>query len=150
VGDSIGVMLALPLIVNLGRERLPAKHQYYELLAWLAIFVIGELLILLLVPSLNKQFMVSIFLVLPILIWVSMNFGIVGGSLLVITMSAIVVWFTAHGHGSFYSQDLSEGVFSLWTFMTALIITMLLISVLQSERNQAEKALSDSEKNYER
>lgn len=146
VGDSIGVMLALPLIVNLGRERLPAKHQYYELLAWLAIFVIGELLILLLVPSLNKQFMVSIFLVLPILIWVSMNFGIVGGSLLVITMSAIVVWFTAHGHGSFYSQDLSEGVFSLWTFMTALIITMLLISVLQSERNQAEKALSDSEK----
>lgn len=146
VGDSMGVMLALPLIMNIGRERWSAKHKYYELLVWLAVFAVGELLISYLVPSLNKQFMVSIFLVLPILIWASMNLGIVGGSLVVIAMSAIVVWFTANGYGAFYSLDIGEGIFSLWTFMTTLVITMLLISVLQSERNQAEKALLDNDK----
>lgn len=146
VGDSMGVMLALPLILNVGRERWSGKQKYYELLIWISVFALGELLIAYLVPSLNKQFMVSIFLVLPILIWASMNLGIVGGSLVVIAVSAIVVWFTANGYGAFYSPDISEGVFSLWTFMTTLVITMLLISVLQSERNQAEKALLQNDK----
>lgn len=146
VGDSMGVMLALPLIMNIGRERQSGKQKYYELLVWISMFALGELLISYLVPSLNRQFMVSIFLVLPILIWASMNLGIVGGSLVVIAMSAIVVWFTANGYGAFYSPDLGEGVFSLWTFMTTLVITMLLISVLQSERNQAEKAILENDK----
>lgn len=146
MGDSMGVMLALPLMMNIGRERWSARQKYYELVLWLAIFALGELLISYLVPTLNKQFMVSVFLVLPILIWASMNLGIVGGSLVVIAMSAIVVWFTANGYGAFYSPDIGEGIFSLWTFMTTLVITMLLISVLQSERNQAEKALLDNDK----
>lgn len=147
VGDSIGVLLALPLMLNIGRERMDIpRHKRFELLVWLSIFAIGEIAISFLVPSLNKQFMVSIFLILPILIWASMNFGIVGGSLVVITMSGIVVWFTALGYGSFYSNDLGEGIFSLWTFMTALVVSMLLISVLQSERKLAEKALRDNDK----
>jgi len=146
-GDSIGVMLALPLMLNVGRERLSViKHKRHELLAWLVIFAMGELAISWLAPSLNKQFMISIFLILPILIWASMNFGVVGGSLVVITMSSIVVWFTAHGYGSFYSLDMAEGIFSLWAFMVALVVTMLLISVLQSERNMAEKSLRANDK----
>ncbi len=147
VGDSIGVMLALPLVLNVGRERVRVQaHQYYQLAAWMLMFFMCELMIAYWVPSVNRQFMLSIFLILPILIWASMNFGIVGGSLVVISMSSIVVWFTAQGYGSFYSVDLSEGIFSLWTFMTALVVTMLLISVLQSERNLAEKALRDNDK----
>lgn len=53
---------------------------------------------------------------------------------------------TAHGYGSFYSNNAGEGIFSLWTFMVTLVVTMLLISVLQSERTLAEKALRNNEK----
>lgn len=147
VGDSIGVLLALPLVLNVGKVRMQVQaHQYYQLVAWLTVFVIGEIVISSLVPSVNKQFMLSIFLILPILIWASMNFGIVGGSLVVISLSSIAVWFTAQGYGAFYSVDLGEGIFSLWTFMVTLVVTMLLISVLQSERNLAEKALRENDK----
>lgn len=147
IGDGLGVLLALPLVLNLGKSQLQVQAlQYRQLFAWLIIFVIGEMIISTLVPSLNKQFMLSIFLILPILIWASMNFGIVGGSLVVITLSSIAVWFTAQGYGTFYSTDMNEGIFSLWTFMVTLVVTMLLISVLQSERNLAEKALRDNDK----
>ncbi len=147
VGDSIGVLLALPLVLNVGKVRMHVQaHQYYQLFAWLMLFVIGEIVISSLVPSVNKQFMLSIFLILPILIWASMNFGIVGGSLVVISLSSIAVWFTAQGYGAFYSADIGEGIFSLWTFMVTLVVTMLLISVLQSERNLAERSLRENDK----
>lgn len=142
VGDTVGVLLALPLVLNIYKQNLRINtHQMYQLLAWLVIFVLCELVITAFISSLNKQFMLSIFLILPILIWASMNFGIVGGSLVVITLSAIAVWVTSQGFGAFYSHDAREGIFSLWMFMVTLVVMMLLISVMQSKRNQAEKAM---------
>ena len=147
LGDTIGVLLALPLVLNLTKETmLITPKQAFQLVTWLITFAICELLISAIVPSLNKQFMLSIFLILPVLIWASMNFGIVGGSLVVISLSAFVVWVTVHGFGAFYSIDASEGIFSLWMFIVTLVLMMLLISVLQSERRAAEKSAISNEK----
>lgn len=146
VGDSVGVLLALPLMLNIHQQKLRINlHQTYQLLVWLILFIICEVIISAMVTSLNKQFMLSIFLILPVLIWASMNFGIVGGSLVVIILSATAVWITSQGFGAFYSPDVREGIFSLWMFMVTLVVVMLLISVLQSKRNQAEKALLDND-----
>ena len=146
VGDTVGVLLALPLVLNISKQKPHINaHQIYQLLAWLAVFVLCELVITAFMTSLNKQFMLSIFLILPILIWASMNFGIVGGSLVVITLSAIAVWATSQGFGAFYSIDIREGIFSLWMFMVTLVVMMLLISVMQSKRKQAELALQNND-----
>ena len=146
VGDTVGVLLALPLVLNISKQKLHINaHQIYQLLAWLLVFVLCELVIANFMTNLNKQFMLSIFLILPILIWGSMNFGIVGGSLVVITLSAIVVWATSQGFGAFYSLDIREGIFSLWMFIVTLVVTMLLISVMQSKRNRAETALLNND-----
>lgn len=147
LGDSMGVVLALPLVLNIGKARVQVQpYQYYQLTAWVIAFVVCAWLGSYFVSSVNKQFMLFIFLILPILVWASMRFGIVGGSLAVISLSSIAVWFTAQGYGAFYSVDMGEGIFSLWAFMTALVITMLLIAALQAERNLAEKSLRDNEK----
>ena len=147
MGDTVGVLLALPLVLNIHRQsiRINAK-QSYQLLAWLALFVVCELIISTMAPSLNKKFMLSIFLILPALIWASMHFGIVGGSLVVIILSSIGVWAASYGYGSFYSASIVEGIFSLWIYMASLVITMLLISMLQSERSLAEKTLRTNDK----
>ena len=146
LGDTVGVLLVLPLLLNIYKQKLHINmHQAYQLLVWLILFVLCELVITAFMTSLNKQFMLSIFLILPVLIWASMNFGIVGGSVVVITMSAVAVWATSQGFGAFYSHDVREGIFSLWMFMVTLVVVMLLISVMQSKRNQAEKALLDND-----
>lgn len=147
VGDTVGVLLALPLVLNIQTTgyRVNAK-QLYQFFAWLTVFLVCEFALSAFVPSLNRRFMLSIFLILPVVIWASMHFGIVGGSLVVITLSSIAVWFTSQGYGSFYSVHVGEGLFSIWMFIVTLVVIMLLISVLQSERNSAEKALRDNEK----
>ncbi len=147
LGDSLGVLLALPLVLNLGRKgTFSCNNRCYQLLAWIILFVCVELIIVSAVPDLNKQFILSMFVILPMLIWASMSFGLVGGSFFVIILSSIAVWVTSQGSGNFYSHDLSEGVFSLWTFMVALVVTMLLISALQAERNLAHMTIQKNDK----
>jgi diguanylate cyclase (GGDEF)-like protein/PAS domain S-box-containing protein len=147
VGDTIGILLALPLVLNIRKQNFRiSTHQYYQLLGWLVFYIVCELIISAMVMSLSKQFMLSIFLILPVLIWASMNFGIVGGSVVVIVLSSIAVWATAHGYGAFYSNNPGEGMFALWTFMVTLVVMMLLISVLQAERNLAEKTMRNNDK----
>lgn len=147
IGDCIGVLLALPLVLNFKKPDFAIhRHQYYQLICWIIFFIAAEIIISTLVMNINKQFMLSLFLILPVLIWASMNFGIAGGSLVVIMLSSIAVWATSQGFGSFYSHNPNEGIFSLWTFMLTLVVMMLLISVLQTERNQAERALRNNER----
>jgi diguanylate cyclase (GGDEF)-like protein/PAS domain S-box-containing protein len=146
MGDAVGVLLAMPLVINISKQKLRINaHQIYQLLTWLVVFVVCELVITAYMTNLNKQFMLSIFLILPILIWASMNFGIVGGSIVVITLSAVAVWSTSQGLGAFYSVDAGEGIFSLWMFMVTLVVVMLLISVMQAKKNQAEVALLNND-----
>jgi diguanylate cyclase (GGDEF)-like protein/PAS domain S-box-containing protein len=147
VGDSVGVLLAMPLALNI-RNTLPRlkTSQYYQLICWLVFFTACELIIANLVTSVNRQFMLSLFLIMPVLIWSSMHFGIIGGSLVVIILTSIAVWATSQGYGAFYSANADEGLFSLWAFVVTLVVMMLLISVLQSERNLAERALRTNER----
>lgn len=147
IGDTIGVLLALPLILNLSKSRLFSNSQQnMQLILWLVVFACCEYVIVNLVHDLNKQFMLTAFLILPILIWASMLFGIVGGSVVVISLCITAVWLTAQGYGTFYSVDVGEGLFSLWTFMLTLVVTMLLISTLLSERNVAAKNSRDNDR----
>lgn len=147
IADTVGTLLALPLVLNIhkGNLQINAK-QSYQFIAWLIIFALCQFIIAIMVPNQDKKFLLSLFLILPVLIWASMNFGIVGVSLVVITLSSIAVWSTSQGYGSFYSAYIDQGLFSLWMFMVTLVVMMLLISVLQSERNLAEKALRNNEK----
>lgn len=147
MGDSVGVLLALPLVLNISKKRFIANvPQSLRLLAWLLFFAACEYLIVNLVNDLNKQFLLTAFLILPVLIWASMAFGVVGGSIVVISLCTLAVWFTSQGYGTFYSVDVGEGLFSLWTFMVTLVVTMLLISTLQSGRNAAERVSRENEK----
>jgi diguanylate cyclase (GGDEF)-like protein/PAS domain S-box-containing protein len=147
MGDTVGVLLALPLVLNISKSKFITNvPQSLRLFAWILFFATCEYLIVNLVSDLNKQFLLTAFLILPVLIWASMAFGIVGGSIVVISLCTIAVWFTAQGYGTFYSVDVGEGLFSLWTFMVTLVVTMLLISTLQSGRNAAEKISRENER----
>jgi len=147
MGDSVGVLLALPLILHISKKSFIANvPQSFRLFAWLLFFAACEFAIVNLVNDLNKQFLLTAFLILPVLIWASMASGVVGGSIVVISLCTIAVWFTSQGYGTFYSVDVGEGLFSLWTFMVTLVMTMLLISTLQSGRNAAERISRENEK----
>ncbi len=146
-GDTVGILLALPLVLNISKKSLQINaQQFNQLMAWLILFIVCELAISAMVPNLSNQFMLSIFLILPAMVWAAMSFGIVGGSLAVIILSLLSVWVASYGYGSFYGNNVGEGIFSLWMFMVTLVVVMLLVAMLQSERNLAEAALRSNDK----
>lgn len=146
VGDTVGVVLVLPVLLNISKaevSRLWLQRNRY--LLWCGIVSVLELGIFLLLDSSSGQFMLLAFLVLPLVIWAAIRFGITGASLAVLGLSIIAVWATANAHGPFYQGDIHQGTLALWVFMCTLALVALMITVLQSERELSERALGASE-----
>lgn len=145
-GDTVGILSALPLLMNLSKVNIQkfwqARNQFFS---WFLLLVLAELTVYKFLPNSSSQFVLSVFLTMPMLIWAAMRFGIVGASAVVIAVSFTAVWITAQGQGPFYQLDASQGILALWFFVVTLIVTMLLISVAQSERDIAELALRNND-----
>ena len=145
-GDAAGVLLALPVLLNISKSELTRLWpQRTKFLVWFGVVSVLEWAIFQQVHDSSGQFMLLAFLVLPLVIWSAMRFGITGASLAVLGLSIMAVWATANSQGPFYLSDLHQGIFSLWVFTTTLALVTLMITVLQSGRESTERALRSSE-----
>lgn len=145
-GDTVGILLALPLLLNISKQNIKSFWQARrKFMSWFVLLIAVEFAMYKIFPNSNSQFVLSAFLVVPMLIWAAMHFGIIGASCVVIVITSFSVWITAQGHGPFYQQDVSQGVLALWIYVVTLVVTMLLISIAQSERDVAELALRNNE-----
>lgn len=140
LGDTVGVLVATPLLLSLNRRTLaelkqhPVEVTFFFLLTGLASWAIFL--------SPLGRYSVG-FLPLPIAMWASLRFGMTGASLAVLLMSVIAAWGTATGTGPFSSLDHDESLLVLWTFITALVVVNLIVTALlaESRRNAAELRL---------
>ena len=149
LGDTLGVLLALPILLSISSYELKRLwQQRAQYLTCCAIVFIAELAILQLVHSTSGQFALLAFMVLPLVIWAAMRFSMLGAALLVLGLSIIAVISTAHSIGPFYQSDVNQGILSLWVFMSTLAMVVLMISVLQAERVATELALRGSEARF--
>jgi len=149
LGDTLGILLALPVLLSSTRaelQRLWQQRKQY-LACCIGVFI-AEIAILHLITDTSGQFALLAFMVLPLVIWAAMRFGLAGGSLLVLGLSIIAVVFTAHSTGPFYQNDMHQGILSLWIFMSTLAMMVLMISVLQAEHMATELALRSSEARF--
>ena len=145
-GDTVGVLLALPLLLNISKENIKSFwHSRYKFLTWFVLFALVEFLMYKILPNSNSQFVLSLLLIVPMLIWVTMHFGILGASSVVIAVTTFTVWVTAQGYGPFYPHDMPQGVGALWIFVVTLVVTMLLISLTQTDLYLAALALRNNE-----
>jgi diguanylate cyclase (GGDEF)-like protein/PAS domain S-box-containing protein len=146
MGDAVGVLLVLPFLLNVSKvelKRLWDQRTVY--LLWCGIASVFEWSIFQYVSAASGQFMLLSFIVLPLVIWSAMRFGITGASLAVLGLSMIAVWATFSMHGPFYQMNTHQGIFALWVFMSTLALVALMITVQQSERLQSEIAMRHSE-----
>ena len=146
IGDAVGVLLVLPFLLNISRvELLRLWDQRAIYVLWCAVASVLEWGIFQYVSDASGQFMLLAFVVLPLVIWSAMRFGITGASLAVLGLSLIAVWATYNLHGPFFQLNTHQGIFGLWVFMSTLALVALMITVQQSERLQSEIAMRSSE-----
>ncbi|MDX1915966.1 MAG: EAL domain-containing protein [Methylophilus sp.] len=145
-GDAVGVLMLLPLLLTLTRKEINQLWQARVSYLSASLLVLGfEILIFKFSSSAAGQFSLLAFLVLPMVIWISMRFGLAGSALVVISLSIIAVIATASEQGPFYQANMHQGIISLWAFMSVLTLIAMIINIMQSERLAFEEALQSSE-----
>ena len=146
LGDTVGVLLAAPLLLAIGPGSLDALRRHpYELLLWLAlggtvswaVFVHGF--------GIGIGFLPLAFLPLPLLVWGALRYGHAVASLAVLLLSITAAWSTALGNDSFVVADAHTNLILLWSYIASLVLIELLVVGLQAERLTLEQQLRESE-----
>jgi PAS domain S-box-containing protein len=81
---------------------------------------------------------------IPLLLWAAFRFGPRGVSTFMAVLSAIAIWGTISGHGTFATFEKNEGLLYLQAYVANLAITMLSLAAIVTERAQAAKHLAGS------
>lgn len=146
MGDSIGVLLAAPLLLTFNRgnlvqlSRIPRELLFWVLVAGLVAWFafVQEY------AQLGRTLPLA-FMTLPMVAWAALRFGITGAALSGLGFSVVAAWSTASGHGTFFLANEHISLFLLWAYMATTVMTGLLITALQAERVQVERTLRESE-----
>lgn len=147
VGDTVGVLLAGPLLLPLTREnllRLRGEKRGFALwfvisgcIAWLA-FVMnyGD-------PGLHLPIA---FLTLPLFAWAALHFGVIAAAIACLGFALVAAWSASTGLGAFHQFDEHLSLILLWSYITTTQLTGLSLAALKSERDEAESIRFKSEK----
>ena len=146
VGDIVGVLLIFPILINLSKSNSYNLWQQRNVyFFWYVLVAALEVSIFKFIPNAASQFALLAFMVLPLVIWTAMRFRVNGRLLAVLGLSIIAVVATVKMYGPFYQPDFQQGLLSLWAFMSSLVLVVLMITVMQSERLDAEAEVRKSE-----
>ncbi len=139
-GDFVGVLLFVPLLLNLSRTaRRPRINYWWEILLWCLIS--GALSWWLFTSSSRTQFGSSTYLLLPLMVWSALRFQIAVSSGLLLLPLFMASWGTANGLGTFHSNGELQDVLTLWLFYFTLVALNLMVRAMQAERFEYETKL---------
>jgi PAS domain S-box-containing protein len=145
MGDTVGVLVVAPLLLSFTRKNAEQFHaNRREFLLWLLVSAPVAWLAFM-HDFVQSSHLPLAFLTLPLLAWAALRFGNTGGSLAGLMFAIVAAWGTATGHGTFYMPDIHIRLALLWSYMSATVLTVLLITALQTERIHAEATLRESE-----
>ena len=148
-GDTVGVLLAAPLLFNVSRPELAKLwSQRLEFSAWFMVtFALGWWVFF--SAGEDQRFPHHFaYLMFPVMVWVAMRFSKVGSTLALLLPVLIAAVATGRGLGPFHIEDNRHGMFLLWLFYCSLILVNLMVVALQARRNQFEISLQQSEARF--
>jgi PAS domain S-box-containing protein len=143
LGDMLGVLLIVPLIVNFADFRL-TKPRLAELALLMACLVTGWELLFRSGAVTGAVFSLAI---LPFILWGAVRFSIAGAALSSCIVSAVALWETARGVGPFIGYGTwLQRVEAVQMFITVLSVSGLCLAAVVAERTTVEVALAREEK----
>jgi diguanylate cyclase (GGDEF)-like protein/PAS domain S-box-containing protein len=141
-GDFVGVLLVLPLLLNISRLKLKELSiQRIEFIIWTVIMLLMSLIVFVFNNSLSSQPLPLIFTLLPVIVWSAMRFGVMGSSLGLLLPALIAAIATSRGLGPLYIESVAQGSFLLLLFIAIMVILNLMVTALQAGRTEAENAM---------
>lgn len=137
LGDSIGVLVAAPVILTWARSPRVASRPDRSASEGLALglCVLAASLSVFAMPTPHY------YLLFPPAIWAAMRFGARGASTVALGIFTVAAWRTALGDGPFVGDPLVPALLGSDTLVGVLSITGLLLAAATTERQRAEAQL---------
>lgn len=146
VGDTVGLLLAGPLILSFSRNGLRRMWaQRATFLLWLLISVLSAWAVFLTDFGEGHHRLPVVFLTLPLFAWAALRFGIIAATAASLGFAMVAAWSAASGTGAFQYRDGHLGLILLWSYIATTQLTGLALSALQTEREEAENTRFKSE-----
>lgn len=142
-GDVVGVLIAVPLLLNLSGAAVKViSARRLEFIAWsLATLLLG-MGVFFLNNDTGNHSLPLVFMLLPLVVWSAMRFGVTGSSLAVLLPAGIATVATSLGSGPFHIQAAERGLFVLWLYLATLVVVNLMVAALQARHKQVEEIVS--------
>ena len=141
IGDLLGCLLIVPLIVNFGD--LKTKRHLPELLLLVACLLVASQVLFRQNTVVGSVFG---FALMPFIIWGAVRFSIGGAALASCLISAFAVWVTGRGSGPFAVYGTwAHHVEALQMFMGVISISGLCLAAVIAERDTVEEARAREE-----
>jgi len=143
LGDFVGALVVAPfLLVWLSERRLAlAPRRVAEVAVLGAALLSVNIYIFGGVALGGRASLEQTYLVFPALIFAALRFGQRGAVTAVFVTMVVAVWGTVLGHGPFAQPVLSQGLFTLQTFMAVATATFILLGASVAEQRRTEEWL---------
>ncbi|MFZ6708361.1 bifunctional diguanylate cyclase/phosphodiesterase [Undibacterium sp. TC9W] len=139
-GDTVGALLAAPLLLSFSLKSLSGfSRRSKEIFGFLLLFALANWLIF----ASPYSHLHLTFIMVGIMIWAAMRFGITGASCAVLITSLFSAWATSHSMGPFYDGG-QANLLILWAYMTTMVLITLIITALQSESIDATRQIEEA------
>ena len=133
-----GTLIVTPAILAWARKSKQQQRFSRQQIAEFGILLL--LLVLLSRIAFWEKYPVE-YMMIPLLIWSAFRFTSRQSTLLVVIVSAIAVFGTARGLGSFVRPSINESLFLLQSFIGVVAVTTFVLSAVINENKQAESTL---------
>jgi PAS domain S-box-containing protein len=140
LGDSVGVLLAGPLLLSLSRSNIKELLRRPAELLLCCILLIATAWLVFFANS-GEDALPLAFLPVPLVLWAALRRGITGASLAVIAVSLLTTIGTAQGLGVFGSLPSESGMFMAWLYMFTMVLSGLMVIAMLGERKKTELSL---------
>ena len=82
------------------------------------------------------------YITFPLLVWATLRFWQPGATTAVLAVTAIAVYYTAHGHGPFVRSNPDDSLLLAQTFFGVAGLTVLVLAAVITERARAEQTVA--------
>lgn len=142
VGDTVGLLLAGPILLPLTRKNLAQLgHQKRGLALWFVIAGVAAWFAFVMNYGDIGLRLSLAFLTLPLFAWAALHFGIIAAAVASLGFAMVAAWSASTGFGAFNLQDAQLGLILLWSYIATTQLTGLSLAALKAERMHAEDAL---------
>jgi diguanylate cyclase (GGDEF)-like protein len=150
MGDSLGVFLCAPLLINISSNILKTTTKHiHSLILFIVIISITGLICFPLNQFNHGEALPIVFITFVCVAWAALSYGLMGGAISSLFFSFIAIWSTTHNLGPFVFSDIHMSYWVIWIYTVVMTSLSMMITAVHKEITDTSQQLMTANETQE-